>query len=137
MSTIQNLRRSSFRNWRPVCSAVGDAVFGAEFAPFPSPLPPASGGAGPVRSRLAPLDLLRPFVVRTANSVFGLVNFLSFAVPQFKLESHKSSLRLPSRHLGPVLTLSNAAAPLRSAPTCWWRMRASGEFFCWELLLGM
>ena len=88
---------------------VGDAVFGAEFAPFPSPLPPASGGAGPVRSRLAPLDLLRPFVVRTANSVFGLVNFLSFAVPQFKLESHKSSLRLPSGHSGLVLTLSNAA----------------------------
>ena len=27
-------------------------------------------------------------------------------------------------------------APLRSAPTCWWRMRASGVLFCWELLLG-
>ena len=56
---------------------VGDATLGAEFAPFPSPLPPASGGAGPVRSRLAPLDLLRPFVLRTASSVFGPVNFLS------------------------------------------------------------
>ena len=27
----------------PVCSLVGDVVSGAEFAPFPSPLPPASG----------------------------------------------------------------------------------------------
>ena len=70
----------------------------AEFAPFPYPLPPASGGAGPVRCRLAPLDLLRPFVLRTAGGgvfVFGLVNF-----PQFKSVSHKSSLRLPSGHSG-------------------------------------
>ena len=65
---------------------VGDAVFGAEFAPFPSPLPPASGGAGPVCSRLAPLDLLGPFVQRMAGSRFGRLIFsLSFAVPQFKL----------------------------------------------------
>ena len=52
MSTIQNLSRSLIRNWRPVCSAVGDAVLGAEPAPFPSPLPPA-GGAGLVCSLLA------------------------------------------------------------------------------------
>ena len=44
-----------------------------------------------------------------------LIFSLSFAVPQFKLESHKSSLRLPSGHSGPVLTLSNAA---RSSPFC-------------------
>ena len=64
---------------------VGDAVSGAEFAPFPSPLPPASGGAGPVRSQFAAssqpasssLELLSPFVLRMASSVFGLVNFLS------------------------------------------------------------
>ena len=42
MSTIQNLRKSLVRNWRPVCSVVGDAVSGAKFAPFPFPLPPAS-----------------------------------------------------------------------------------------------
>ena len=47
MSTIQNLRRSLIRNWRPVCSAVGAAVLGAEPAPFPAPLPPASGGTSP------------------------------------------------------------------------------------------
>ena len=86
----------------PVCSLVGNAASGAEFALFPSPLPPASGGAGPVRSRLAPLELLSPFVLRMAGSVFGPVNFLSFAVPQFKLVSHKSSLQLPSGHSGPV-----------------------------------
>ena len=115
MSIIQNLRKSLVRNWRPVCSAVGDAISGAEFAPFPSPLPPACGGDGPVCSRLAPLDLVRPSVVRTASSVFGLVNFLSlsFAVPQFKLVTHKSSLQLPSEHSGPVFTPSNAA---RSSP---------------------
>ena len=50
MSTIQNLRRSSIRDWRPVCSAVGAAVLGAEPAPFPSLLPPASGWSGRVRS---------------------------------------------------------------------------------------
>ena len=72
--------------------------------------PPPRGWAGP-----QPLDLLRPFVLQTAGSVFGPVNFLSlsFAIPQFKLLSHKSSLRLSSGHSGPVLTLSNAA---RSSP---------------------
>ena len=44
MSTIQNLRKPLVRNWKPVCSLVGDAVSGAEFASFPSPLPPDSGG---------------------------------------------------------------------------------------------
>ena len=44
MSAIQNLRKSLVRDWKPVCSLVGGAVSGAEFAPFPSPLPPASGG---------------------------------------------------------------------------------------------
>ena len=77
MSTIQNLRKSLVRNWKPVFSVVGDAICGAEFAPFPYPLPPASARAGPVYSRLAPLDLLSPFVLQTAGSVFGPVNFLS------------------------------------------------------------
>ena len=57
------------------------------------------------------LDLLRPFVLRTAGSMFGRLIFSrSFAVPQFKLVTHKSSLRLSSGHSGPVLTLSNAAS---------------------------
>ena len=46
MSTIQTLRRSLIRNWRPVCSAVGAAVLGAEPAPLPSHClqPPAGLG---------------------------------------------------------------------------------------------
>ena len=57
MSTIQNLRKSLIRNWKLVCSLVGDALSGAEFAPFwfwlapASTLPPA--GDGPVHSRVA------------------------------------------------------------------------------------
>ena len=79
------------------------------------PLPPASGGAGPVHSLQAllwtcsvPLFCERPAVFEPVNSLS-----LSFAVPQFKLVTHKSSLRLSSGHSGPVLTLSNAA---RSSP---------------------
>ena len=49
-----------------------DAVSGAEFAPFPSPLPPASGGgwAGLQPASSSP-ELLSPsFVLRMAGSVF-------------------------------------------------------------------
>ena len=77
----------------------------------PFPLPPASnlqwGWASP-QPASSSLDLLRPFVLRTAGSVFGPVNFLSLAIPKFKLVSQESSLRLPSGHSGPVLTLSNS-----------------------------
>ena len=57
MLTIQNLRKSSAKNWKPVPILVGDALSGAEFAPFrlwqvPAwPLPPA--GDGSVHSQLA------------------------------------------------------------------------------------
>ena len=61
MLTIQNLRRSLVRNWRPVCSAVGAAVLGAEPAPFPSPLP-RRGWACP-QPASSSLDLLSPFVL--------------------------------------------------------------------------
>ena len=49
--------------------------------------------------------------------MFGRVNFLSLslAIPQFKLLSHVSSIRLLSGHLGLVLTLSNATC---SSPFC-------------------
>ena len=115
MSTIQNLRKSLVRNWRPACSVVGDAVLGAEPAPFPSLLPPASGGAGSVRSLQALLWTCSvPLFCEWPAVCSGRLIFsLSFAVPQFKLVTHKSSLRLPSGHSGPVLTLSNAA---RSSP---------------------
>ena len=44
MSTIQNLRKSLVRDWKPVFSLVGDAISGAEFAPILSPLPPEGDG---------------------------------------------------------------------------------------------
>ena len=43
-------QKSLVRDWKPVCGLVGEAVSGAEFASFPSPLPP-----GPVLHRLASL----------------------------------------------------------------------------------
>ena len=62
----------------------GDAFSGAEFAPSPSPLPPTSGGDGPVRHRLAllwsfsvPLFCERPAVCS------GWLIF-SLAILQFK-----------------------------------------------------
>ena len=115
MSTIQNLRKSLVRNWRPVYSVIGDAFSGAEFALFPSPLPPASVGAEPVGRRLALLlTCSHPlFCEQQAVCLGRLIFSLSLAIPQFKLESHKSSLRLSSGHSGPVFTLSNAA---RSSP---------------------
>ena len=94
MLTIQSLRKSLVRNWRPVCSVVGDAVSGAEPAPFPSPLPPASGGAGPVRSRLALLWTCSfpLFCERPAVCSGWLIFSLSLTIPQFKLLFHKSCL---------------------------------------------
>ena len=120
MSTIQNLRRSLIRNWRPVCSAVGAAALGAQPAPFPSSLPPVSGRAGPVCSLRALLWTCSVplFCEWPAMCLGRLIFSLSFAVLQFKLVTHKSSLRWSSGHSGPVLTLSNASrsSPFRPHP---------------------
>ena len=61
MSTIQ---KPLVRNWKPVCSLVGNAISGAKFAPFPCPLPPASGRgwAGP-QPTCSSLELLSPSFV--------------------------------------------------------------------------
>ena len=82
-------------------------------SPTPCLLPLEGMGRSPLAS--SSLELLSPFVLQTASSVFRLVNFLSLAIPRFKLLSHGSSLRLPPGHSGPVLTLSDAA---RSSPFC-------------------
>ena len=42
-----DLRKSLDRNRGPVCSVGGGGFSGAEFAPFPSPLPPTSSRDGP------------------------------------------------------------------------------------------
>ena len=111
MLTIQNVRKSLVRNWRPVCSLVGGTVSGTEFTPFPSPLPPVSCGDVLVRSRLALLwNCSVPLFCKWQAVCSGWLIFsLSLAIPQFELLSHISSLRLPSGHSGPVLILSNAA----------------------------
>ena len=103
------------RNWKPVCTLVGDAVSGAEFAPFwlwlapASTLPPAFGrgwaSPQPASSSLVLLSLL---FCELAGSAFLSLS-LSLVIPQFRLLSHVSSFRLPSGHSGPVFTLSNAA----------------------------
>ena len=70
MSTIQNLRKSLVRNWKPVRSLVGDGLSGAEFAPFWLWLAPAwplpLAGDGPVHSRLALLWYLAQSLVLCA-----------------------------------------------------------------------
>ena len=123
MSTIQNVRKSLVRNWKPVCSLVGDAISGAAFVPFPSTLPPASGrgwaGLLPARSSLEFLSPSRSVNGPAVSSVrvfLWLIFPLSLAILQFKLLSHVSSLRLPSGHSGPVLTLSNAACSSPFSP---------------------
>ena len=117
MPTIQNLRKSLVRNCWPVCSLVWGAMSGAEFAPFPSPLPPASSRAGQVCSQLALLwsCTVPLFCNRPAVCSGRLVFSLSLAIPQLKLLSHESSVQLHSGHSVLVLTLSSAAC---SSPFC-------------------
>ena len=87
-------------------------------SPPPCLLPPAEDG--PAHSCLALLwncSVLPLFCERAAvcsvSAFRQLVFSLSLAIPQFKLLSQVSSLRLPSEHSSPVLTLNNAA---RSSP---------------------
>ena len=116
MLTIQYLRKSLVRSWEPVCSLVWDAFSGAEFAPFASLCLLPLAGYGQVHRRLALLwdcSSLPLFCEWLAVCLGRLTFSLSLVIPQFNLLSHVSSLRLPSRHSGLVLALSNAA---RSSP---------------------
>ena len=92
------LRKSLDRNRGPVCSVGGGGFSRAEFAPFPSPLPPSSSGDGVALlwSFSVPL-FCEPPAVCSGRLIFP-------RCPQFK--------RAPSdcsQGLRPVLTLSNAA----------------------------
>ena len=146
MSTIQNLRKSLVRDWKPVCSFVGDAISGAEFVPFPSLLSPASGG-GWARTQLASSSLVLTQSVFLGTGRGGGVSYFG-AFPRLILSlflPHSLSFYLSLAHSDclqgfQVLSLPYAMpppAPLCSARTCWWWMGASGVFFCWELFLGM
>ena len=64
MSTIQDLRKSLVRIWKPVCSLVGDALSEVEFAPFwlwLAPVSTASGGGwASLQLTSSSVVLLRP-----------------------------------------------------------------------------
>ena len=146
MLTIQNLRKSLVRNWAPVCNLVGDAIsgggtpsLGLSLPLFPPPCLLPLAGDRLVCSWLALLcNCSVPLFCECPAGFSGhLIFSLSLAIPQFKLLSHISSLRLPSGHSGLVFTLSSAARSSPFRPTCWWSMRASGVLFWWDLLLGM
>ena len=81
----------------------------------PFPLPAASslprGWAFP-KPATSSLDLLGPFILQMAGSVFGWLIFsLSPAIPQFKLVTHKSCLQLSSVP-GPYRPLLSFPPPL-------------------------
>ena len=87
-------------------------------SPPPCLLPLAEDG--PVRSQLALLWDRSVFCSGNGRLVPKFRAFprliLSLAIPQFKLLSRISSLRLPSGHSGPVLTLSNANCSSQFSP---------------------
>ena len=70
-------------------------------------------GDGPVCSRLA---LLTPLFCEKAWQCLTLGLFTGVAIPGSGLLSQVSSLRLPSGHSGPVLTLNNAARTSLPSP---------------------
>ena len=85
-------------------------------SPPPCLLPPAVDG--PICSQLALLEIAQSFLCSANGPAVcscWLIFSLSLAIPQFKLLSHVTSLRLPSGCSGLVLTLNNAA---RSSPFC-------------------
>ena len=80
---------------------------------LPLPACHRSGGDGPVHSRLA---LLSPLFCEQAWWCLSLGLFTGVAIPGSGLLSQLSSLRLPSGHSGPVLTLRNAACIFLPSP---------------------
>ena len=105
---------------------MGEGGFsGAEFAPFPSPLPPISSGDGPdlLWSFSVPLFCERPAVC-SGRLIFPSLSHSLKELPPTAL-----------RAFGPFLTLSNAA---RSSPFRHHLLVAGAGvwgIFCWELPL--
>ena len=85
------LRNSLDRNRGPVCSVGGGGFSGAEFAPFPTPLPPTSSGDG--------LALLWSFSVPLFCELLAVCSgrlVFSLAIPQFKRAPYHCSQGLPA-----------------------------------------
>ena len=78
-------------------------------SPLPCLQPPAGLGWSIACELFSGLAWFLLFCEWPAVCSGRLIFSLSFAVPQFKLVTHKSSLRLSPGHSGLVLTLSNAA----------------------------
>ena len=73
------LRKSLARTRGPVCSLGGGGFSGAEFAPFPYPLPPSSSRDGPALPWSFSVPLFcEPLAVCSSRLIFSL------AIPQFK-----------------------------------------------------
>ena len=90
---------------KPACNLVDDASLGPG-CPLPALAALASLFGREWASQLA---LLSPLFCEQAWWCLSLALFAGVAIPGSGLLSHVSSLRLPSGHTGPVLTLSNAA----------------------------
>ena len=87
----------------PVCRVGGGGFSGAEFAPFPSPLPPSSSGDGPALLWNFSVPLFcEPPAVCSGRLISPSLSHSLKNLPPTAL-----------RAFGPVLTLSNAA---RSSP---------------------
>ena len=153
MSTIQNPKNSRLA-MEPACSLVEDTALGQRLPVSGSGCPPnprllvSSGrwsGPQPISS---PLVFAQSFVlwvglaVPQVRAVHGIVLCLCLslslffffffslylAIPQFGLLFQVSSLRLPSRHLGLVLTLRNAAQASLFSPRLLVAAASAGSF---------
>ena len=93
-------RKSLVRSWKPVCSLVGGAISGAEFVPFPSPVPRSSGGewAGPKQLYL----LWDHSALRSGNQ---------WVVPKFRAFPNLILSLLLSHSLSCYLTLAPSDCP--------------------------
>ena len=114
----------------PACSLVEDSSLGSRLPPSSSGCPrlPVSGEgwASPQQASCAQSS------VPWASLLMSLVRaFLGIAIPQSGKLSQVSSVRLPSGHVGLVLTLSNAAWASFSSP---WLLVAYASIWAASLL---
>ena len=126
------LRKSLDRNQGLFAGWEGVASLGLSL-PLSPPLPPTSSGDGAALlwSFSVPL-FCEPPVVCSSRSIF-----LSLSHSLKKSPSDCSQGLLAGPYPKECRRLLSVPPPtLRSAPSCWWRVRASGVLFCWELLLG-
>ena len=120
---------------KPACSFVGKVSLGLRL-PLSSPY--GSGCLSPAGDGLQLAISVLSFVLCVVLVVSYVRAFCVVAIPQSGLLAQVSSLRLPSRHSGPVLILSNAAHAFLPSP----RLLVADAGVCTasplgELLLGM